>query len=275
MTATTIDLDAYLRRIGYTGAREPTLETLQALHALHTETFAFENLNPLLGWPVRLDARSLEDKLVHGGRGGYCFEQNFLFSHVLQALGFRVAGLAARVLWNMPEDSVTPRTHMLLRVDIDGQIYIADVGFGGQTLTAPLRLEPDVEQATPHEPFRIVRVGDDFRMQSKIGVTWRTLYRFDLQEQVPADFEIINYYLSASPASRFRNGIFLARPAPGRRYGLLNNQLSIHHVNGTTERHLLTSVAEVRGVIQEIFRITPPDGPELDAAVSRYIADVA
>ena len=71
------------------------------------------SVNPLLKWPVRLDAPSLEQKLVRSGRGGYCFEQNLLLSHVLNGLGFKVTGLAARVLWNAPEGAITPRGHML------------------------------------------------------------------------------------------------------------------------------------------------------------------
>ena len=114
-----IDLAAYFRRIGYPGDTAPTLDVLRAIQLRHSQTIAFENLNPLLRWPVRLDPESLEQKLVLGGRGGYCFEQNTLLRHVLERLGFRVRGLAARVLWNAPEDAITPRGHMLLRVDVE------------------------------------------------------------------------------------------------------------------------------------------------------------
>ena len=92
------DLEAYLERIGYTGDRTPSLATLQAVHALHAQTIPFENLDPLLRRPVRLDVESLQQKLVHGGRGGWCFEQNLLLRHALEAMGFKVTGLAARVL---------------------------------------------------------------------------------------------------------------------------------------------------------------------------------
>lgn len=85
--------------------------------ARHTEAIPFENLNPLLRWPVHLDPASLEEKMVRGGRGGYCFEPNLLLKNVLNALGYRVTGLAARVLWNAPEGAITPRGHMLPRVD--------------------------------------------------------------------------------------------------------------------------------------------------------------
>ena len=264
-----VDLDAYFERIGYAGARTPTLDTLRAIHALHPRAIAFENLNPLFGWPVRLDAESLEQKLVRSRRGGYCFEQNLLFKHVLEALGFRVSGLAARVLWNQPEDAITARGHMLLRVSVDGDDHVADVGFGGQTLTGPLRLVADVEQETPHEPFRLVAAGQGFKMQSLIRDTWKTLYRFGLEEQFLVDYEVSNYYLSTHPSSHFRARVFAARPLEDRRYGLLGHQLSTHWRDGTTERRVLDGPKEVREVLGSVFGIHVPEGPEIDAALAR------
>src|SRR5258705_13086230 len=96
------DLGAYFERIGYTGSAAPSLATLEDLHALHVEAIAFENLSPFLGEPVNLDLASLEAKLVRGGRGGWCFEHNLLFSHVLIALGYDVTRLPARPRWNVP-----------------------------------------------------------------------------------------------------------------------------------------------------------------------------
>src|SRR5258706_15142470 len=96
MIADALDLDAYLSRIGHRGVHEPTLATLQALHLAHATHIPFENLDILLGRPIRIDLASLQAKLVFGGRGGYCFEQNTLFAAVLQELGFDVTLLAAR-----------------------------------------------------------------------------------------------------------------------------------------------------------------------------------
>jgi len=87
------------------------------------------------------------------------------------------------VLWNVSEGTVRPRSHMLLLVDLDDRQYVADVGFGGLTLTAPLRLQVDIEQSTPHEAFRLIAAGEGFVMQAKVGDSWRSLYAFDLQEQ--------------------------------------------------------------------------------------------
>src|ERR1019366_3083573 len=170
---------------------------------LHPQAIAFENLDPLLNQPVRLDVAALEDKLVRSGRGGYCYEQNLLFMHVLKALGFDVHGLAARVVRGVPEGVITARAHMLLCVDLEGARYIADVGFGGLTLTAPLGLDSDGAQRTAHEPFRLVRGGDEFVLQAEIGAAWQPIYRFDLQRQFQVDYEIASWYQSTSPHSYF------------------------------------------------------------------------
>ncbi|MGH7631848.1 MAG: arylamine N-acetyltransferase family protein [Gemmatimonadales bacterium] len=150
-----IDLDAYFERIGYAGHRTPTLDTLRAIPARHPAAIPLENLNPPPGWPVRLDAESLPRKLVGDGWGG------------CSALGFSVTG-PARVVWNRPADAVTPRSHMLLRILLDRVDYLGDVGSGGSTLTGPLRLKPDSEQATPHEPVRLSRAGGDLVMHVRI-----------------------------------------------------------------------------------------------------------
>ena len=104
-----VDLDAYFARIGYRGARAPTLEALTRIHALHVEAIPFENLSPFLGEPVPLDLESLQRKLVAGGRGGWCFEHNLLFSYMLLAMGYGVRRLAARVRWSVPPGTVMSR----------------------------------------------------------------------------------------------------------------------------------------------------------------------
>ena len=267
-----LDLDAYFERIGYEGSRSPDLETLAALHLHHPQAIPFENLNPFLRWPVRLGAASLEQKLVRDGRGGYCYEHNLFFSHVLRRLGFRVKELAARVLLNVPEGTVRPRSHMLLLVDLDEGRYVADVGFGGLTLTGPLRLDVDVEQRTPHEWFRLIGAGEEFVMQAKIAGSWRSLYAFDLQEQVLADYEVSSWYLCNHPSSHFVTGLVAARPDGDRRYALRGNEFAVHHMNGLTERRALTQAGDLRRVLEDAFRVTLPDGSELDAALARVVA---
>jgi len=167
---TEIDLDAYFQRIGYSGDCSPRLTTLQAIHQRHSHMSAFENLNSLLKQPVKLDLASLQQKLIYQGRGGYCFEQNSLLRAVLLALGFQVTNLATRVLWNLPSGTIAPRSHMVLWVNIDGGPYIADVGFGGLTLTTPLALTPDIEHHTSHEPFRLIATERSYIYQAGVEI---------------------------------------------------------------------------------------------------------
>lgn len=267
-----LDQTGYFQRIGYTGSRAPTLETLSAIHAAHAMTIPFENLNPVLRWPVKLDLASLQAKLVHGGRGGWCYEHNLLLSHVLRSLGFEVTWLAARVLWHAPEGAMPPRSHMLMRVDLEGKAYLVDVGFGGLTLTTPLLMEADVEQPTLHEPFRLIRQGNDFVKQAKIRDAWQTLYRFDLQEQQQSDYEMSNWYLCNFPDCFLIHDLLLARPAKDRRYTLRNNELAVHHAAGESEKRMLTSAAELRDVLTKDFLITLPDSPEVEEMLEKYAA---
>jgi N-hydroxyarylamine O-acetyltransferase len=268
---TELDLDRYFARVGYDGPSTPTLATLTRLHALHAAAIPFENLSPFLGEPVRLDVDSLLDKLVARRRGGWCFEQNLLFFHALEAIGFDVTRLAARVRWNVAANVITPRSHCLLRVAIEGRDYVADVGFGGQTLTAPLRLEPGLEQATPHEPYRIVASDGGYTLESLVAGEWRALYAFDTHEQHLADYEVSNWYLANHPQSIFVNSVGAARADPARRYALRNTRYAIHHRDGRTERRILASAGEMREVLEGPFAIALPDSPNLDEKLAALV----
>jgi N-hydroxyarylamine O-acetyltransferase len=256
-----IDLDAYLDRLG-----RPE-RTLPALVAAHAAAIPFENLDPLMGATPRLDLPGLEQKLVHGGRGGWCFEHNLLLAHALEALGFTVKRLAARVIWNQPPGAVTARTHMLLLVD--GR-QIVDVGFGGLTLTGVLDLASQDPQPTPHEDFRLRVEGEERHLEARVRDAWQPLYRFDLQPQYQPDYEVGNHYLSTHPTSLFRHHLVAARATPAARYALRDAKLSIHRRSGTEQRDL-ARVGEVKEVLAELFEVKLPDGEALDAALARVL----
>ncbi|HMB73629.1 MAG TPA: arylamine N-acetyltransferase, partial [Gammaproteobacteria bacterium] len=174
-----VNLEAYFDRIALPEAarrnRSAELDFLRQLITLHSQSIAFENLNTLMRLPVPLDLAALQAKLVGSPRGGFCFEQNGLFAAVLEAIGYRVRPLAARVVWGRSPGSSAenPRTHMVVLVDIARQKYLCDVGFGGITPTAPLALVSDTEQATPHEPFRLRALDDTWLLQVAVGGNWR------------------------------------------------------------------------------------------------------
>ncbi|WP_428098583.1 arylamine N-acetyltransferase family protein [Candidatus Rariloculus sp.] len=266
-----LDLEAYFRRIGYDGPREPDRGTLRALHRLHPMAIPFENLHTLMGQRVALDPASLQRKLIQDRRGGYCFEHNTLFAEVLESLGFEVETLSARVVFNHEGEPAGPRTHMVLLVRLGERTYVCDVGFGGLTLTGPLLLEADIEQTTPHERFRLVHADSIFRLQAMLGDAWRTLYLFDLQTQLPIDFEVANHYVSTHPDSFFLTTLLVARPVTDCRYGLFNNELTVRPAAGATDRRTLQSVGELRDALTDVFGINLPDDPELRTALARVI----
>ena len=251
MVEAAIDVDAYFERIGHRGPRTATLETLSALHLAHPSVIAFESLNPLLGRPVRIDPDSLARKLIASRRGGYCFEQNGLFKLVLEALGFQVTPMAARVRWMLPEDA--PRTslsHMLLKVDLAEGPFLVDVGFGGQSPTAPLRLEPGLEQTTPHGVYRLVPDADGHDLQMRLPDRWQSMYRFRVEPQGQRDYEMFNWFTSTHPDSHFTKNLIAARVVGERRLNLLNNTLTAYWPDGRSEARTLADAGAAHAVLE-------------------------
>jgi len=255
------DLDAYFARIGYPGPQEPTLPVLHALTAAHARSIPFENLDVLLGRSISLETEAIFQKLVHDRRGGYCFEQNGLLLHVLGALGFQVTPLSARVRLDRPRDFTPPRTHMFLRVELDGESWLTDVGIGGVSLTSAIRLAPEVGQETPHEPRRLVREGGRLFHQVRFGTEWNDVCEFTLEEMPLVDRELANWYTSAHPQSHFKNRLLVARAMPdGRRVTVLNREFSVRERDGRAETRNLASGDELLEVMATHFGLNFPAG---------------
>jgi N-hydroxyarylamine O-acetyltransferase len=259
MTLSDDDLSAYLARIGYAGPRMATLPALRGLVAGHAAAIPFENLDVLLGRGASLDIGALMDKLVYRRRGGFCFEHNTLLRQILETLGFDVTGLAARVLWNRPEGDPTARTHMLLRVVLPEGDFLADVGFGGLTLTCPLQLAVGPEQVTPHEPHRLVADGDEIELHALLNGGWVPLYRFDRARQLPVDYEMANWYTATYPNGLFTANLMCARPDTHRRFALLNRDFTIRHRDGRVDRRTIADAAELQAVLTSEFRVQLPE----------------
>ncbi|MBX3445381.1 MAG: arylamine N-acetyltransferase [Parvibaculaceae bacterium] len=255
MTDDTIDLDAYFRRIGYEGPRTPTLDTLKAIHYAHALSIPFENLDVLAKRPINLDLASLQKKLVADGRGGYCFEVNALFAAALKALGFDFTTLIGRVRWMSPEEVDTARSHMLIRVELPEGPYIADVGFGGLTMTGPIRFETGIEQQTPHEPRRLLPHHDGFELQAKIAGDWTPIYRFTLEPHRRTDYEVASWYTSTHPSSIFVQFLIAGRPQEDKWISLLNRDFKIRGLDGKAEARKLESVDEIAEVLATHFGI--------------------
>lgn len=265
-------LKPYLDRIGMRGRPRPDLATLQALHRLHPAAIPFENLSTLLGEPVGLETEAIEDKLIHRRRGGYCFEHNALFQAALEAIGFELVPLAARVVWNRDQGYENPRTHMALLVSIGTTRYLCDVGFGGATLTAPLAFVPAREQPTPHEPFKINVIDDLFELSVNFCGDWRAAYEFDLQPQRAADYEAMNHFVQTWPGSHFRKRLMVARPVDGGRLALGGNQFSRYRSGRLAEKRSIASSAALETLLTQEFGIELPADPRLDGLLAGIAA---
>lgn len=206
------DLPAYLARIGLASAPAPDAAGLAVAQRAHRHSIPFENLDIPLGRGISIDPDTVFDKIVTRRRGGYCFEQNQLFLRALHAIGFEARPLLARV-W-LAADGIPPRTHTLNLVEIDGEQWIADAGFGG-SYTPPMRLVEDEEAETP-DGVRHRLSGDEDHgwMLHRVGPAsltdgraangdWHPQYSFTLDPVAAADLELANHWTSTRPNTRF------------------------------------------------------------------------
>ncbi|HEY1547652.1 MAG TPA: arylamine N-acetyltransferase [Kofleriaceae bacterium] len=245
-------LAAYFERIGYAGPRTPTLATLNAISYAHVQAIPFENIDVLLGRPIDLDPGAIIAKLVGARRGGYCFEQNTLLLEVLLALGFDAHPLSARVRYQRPRDYTPARTHLLVRVELD-QSWLADVGVGSMSLTGALRLADHGEQATPHEPRRLLRETGLVYHQVKLGGDWHDVAELTLEEMPVIDRIVANWYTSSHPQSHFKQRLTVARATRTGRIAILNDELTIRERDTVKTR--IESADQLREILIEHFGI--------------------
>ena len=257
-----LDLDAYFRRIAYSGPRTPTLDVLSAICAHHTTAIAFENMDALLGRAPQLAPAALQAKLVDRKRGGYCYEQNALLRLALVELGMQVTSLAGWVgCMAAPDAPVRARSHMLLKVTLPAapdEASLADVGFGGHLLGAPLRFVPGLVQRTPGGTERITQAGEVFTLEAELPAGWMPVYRFTSEAYRPVDYEPLNWFTATHPGSIFRHNLRLERLTPKLRAGLLNDKLTLRPVDRPAETRRIETAAELGRVLDETFDLAPP-----------------
>lgn len=280
----TPDIAAYLARIGYQGPAipgslrssppEPSLDTLHGLVAAHNRSIPFENLDPLMGIPVHdLSAEALYAKLVHRRRGGYCYENNGVMGYALEALGYGVDRLAGRVVWMQPPDAPpNGLTHNVLAVTVPGEDgrFLVDVGFGGQTLSSPIRLEAGPVQQTRHEPYRLVEHPEGLQLQAQVRGEWQPLYQFSLRSQPLIDLSIGSWYSSTYPTAVFVVGLSVALVTDDARWNLRGRNLAVH-AGGGTERTRLNSAADVLEQLVNRFGIDVTGLGDVEARVSQVL----
>jgi arylamine N-acetyltransferase len=265
MADMTLDLAGYFARIDYRGPADPTFDVLQALVTAHTQAIAFENLDPLLGVPVDdLSPEALTDKLVRRRRGGYCYEHNGLMGYVLEELGFSVRRFGARVVWTVAPDAPVPsQTHTLLAVTLpnDPQLFLVDVGFGGQTPTSPIRLETGTVQQTTLESYRLQNRRDVLVLQAQIRGEWQSLYEFATKTAPPIDLKVASWYVSTHPSSHFVTSLMASLVTADERCNLSGRSLAIHR-GGATEKLDFENASAVVDALADRFGINVTDAGE-------------
>lgn len=202
-----MDPQKYLSRIGLAAPPEASVDALRALHVAHLLAVPFENLTVHSGGRVQLELPLLFEKIVNRRRGGFCYENNGLFSWLLAELGFRVTLLSAQVRNEFTGRYGPPFDHLLLTVTLDGRRWLCDVGFGSRGFSAPLSLESSEPQVQAHRVYRI-REGPGARFVewqgegSSAGV-WTEIYKFTLEPRRLEDFAEMCRYHQNSPCSIF------------------------------------------------------------------------
>jgi N-hydroxyarylamine O-acetyltransferase len=228
------DRDRYCQRIGHQNELRTTEDGLRSLHCQQLCAIPFENFDVLLGRPIELDPDSLFAKLVCRPRGGYCFELNGLFLHVLRSFGFAARPLLARV--HLSGSSVIGRGHQISLVTIDGREWLTDVGFGGFNMREPIPLEIDRLNHCSGQDLRLVRA-DPYGTMLQVLTSeqkWLNLYSFDMEYVGPGDIKYGNYYTSTHPDCHFTQNRMASLATREGRVSLHN--LTLRTVQGGSER---------------------------------------
>jgi arylamine N-acetyltransferase len=213
----------------------------------------------------------LMDKLVRRNRGGYCYEHNGLMGYVLAELGFGVRRFAARVVWgSQPGSPVPAQTHTLLGVAPPGapQLFLVDVGFGGQTPTSPLRLETGSVQQTTLEPYRLHERRGALVLEALIREEWQSLYEFATRPAPPIDLLVGSWYVSTHPSSHFVTSLMASLVTADGRCNLSGRHLAVH-AEGETDKVELPDASAVVTALSDRFGINVADTGERSVLAAR------
>jgi N-hydroxyarylamine O-acetyltransferase len=241
-------VEAYLTRIGAARPAQRDAAALRALQERHLDAVPFENLSIHLGEPIGLAPDALLDKLVTRGRGGFCYELNGAFALLLEALGFTVTRLSARVF--DPEGALGPPfDHLALRVDL-AEPMLVDVGFGSLA-RRPLRLDARDDQADAAGTFRLREApyGD-----VDVIMDGTPQYRLEMRPRDLADFAATCWWQQTAPDSHFARSLTCSLPTPAGRVTLSGHRL-VRTEHGRRTETELGSDGEVLDAYRDLFGI--------------------
>lgn len=251
-----MNLEAYFKRIQYTGDTHATVDNLRKIHRAHLMHIPFENLNIHMPKPIILDESALFTKIVEENRGGFCFEQNGLFHAVLTELGYDVQRLEANVHHGDGKFGI-PMDHMCLLVTIDGQRYLADVGFGASFIE-PLAIDTTAIQEQSVGRFKIELEGETGYYYSQ-GISDDKItisYRFFFAPHALADYETACHYMQTSPQTHFTQKRVCSRWSEQGRITLSDDKFIVTSWDGQRSETPIHDEVEWHELLQEHFGIT-------------------
>jgi len=251
-----LDLDAYLARTGATRPAAPDLAALTHVHRAHALTIPFENLDVPLGRGVSVELADVQAKLVGARRGGYCYEHGLLLAAVLSTLGFAVTRRLARI--GDPEAVARGRSHLVTLVELDGQTWLADTGFGSGLLE-PVPLVDGLVTTQAGWAFRtVLGLDGGWRLQERShDGAWSTHYTVPPERTFPVDVENANHVTATSPRSRFVGQVVVQRKDDERARLLVGHRYTVLTPDGPPQ-HRAVAPDELGGLLAEL-------GLELDA----------
>ncbi|MCJ8299652.1 MAG: arylamine N-acetyltransferase [Pseudomonadales bacterium] len=258
---------AYLTDLELTFS-QPDLEFLQALQSRHVAKYSFNSLAVILGDEVKVDSASVFEKIVQQGLGGYCFEHNKLTYDLLFELGFKVRILMAKVANSNDIDA--PRTHRISLVDLAGEQYIVDTGFGHLGCRLPIRLALGKVQNQGQASYRLQRNdGGEYCLEILKQGAFTMLFRFDFGSYTEADCLVSNFYTSKHPQSNFVNNLILSRKLENGIRSLRNAQY--HQISeGITDVTEVTSLAQLSQLLKEVFSLEL-ETPIIEPLYERFV----
>jgi N-hydroxyarylamine O-acetyltransferase len=249
-----LDDKNYLRRIGFEGDPKPDFETLSELQYKHFLAVPYENIDILRKIPISLEISDLYEKIVVNKRGGYCFELNTLFNWLLCEIGFKTITYFARFLFG--ETQIPMRRHRIMRVEIFGEYYVADVGVGSITPERSLKLVENEETEVRGTLYKFEKepvLGWVLHVFKKGA--WQKLFSFTEDEQFEIDFVQPNFYCQYHEDSIFnKNNMAAIRTETGK-YSIDGDIFKTSDAKGNIITEKKCEKDEIPAILKKYFGI--------------------
>lgn len=244
-----MNVDQYFNRLDVTEQLAGSLSFLQLLQMRHVQMIPFENLDIMNKIPLSMRYGDWVQKILQKRRGGVCYELNGLFHRLLSYLQYDVYLVAATTFigdrWN-PYDN----THMLNLVRLDNQLYMVDVGLGGNSPAKPIPLNGKKVQDVDGI-YRVYHEEGTYYLQKNEKGDWTNLYRFRTDKKQMEDFVAWCSFVQTSPESPFNKKIFVSRVTNHGRITLSGDSLT--KVENGVKSKIVLQEDEIADVLKRWF----------------------